>query len=176
MCGGCSAWGTSWYQGSHICSNLALIVPSAIPRGPYSFYKAPKCNFDFLWLNAFYTYAVRISKDMTFIVVLNRLPKLISCQWQLAVYFTLGTFLSLHTICSPLRRAEELFCGWTFSPFGFLPSGFHEHSNKIEGTGMSPLPSEYDLKHKLESRLPGEISITSDMQMTPPSWQRVKRN
>ena len=24
------------------------------------------------------------------------------------------------------------------------------------------------MKHKLESRLPGEISITSDMQMTPP--------
>ena len=23
-------------------------------------------------------------------------------------------------------------------------------------------------KHRLESRLPGEISITSDMQMTPP--------
>ena len=32
------------------------------------------------------------------------------------------------------------------------------------------------LKHKLESRLPGEISITSDMQMTPPLWQKVKRN
>ena len=31
-------------------------------------------------------------------------------------------------------------------------------------------------KHKLESRLPGEISITSDMQMTPPLWQKVKRN
>ena len=27
-----------------------------------------------------------------------------------------------------------------------------------------------------ESRLPGEISITSDMQMTPPLWQKVKRN
>ena len=26
-------------------------------------------------------------------------------------------------------------------------------------------------KHKLESRLLGEISITSDMQMTPPLWQ-----
>ena len=26
------------------------------------------------------------------------------------------------------------------------------------------------MKHKLESRLPGEISITSDMQMTPPLW------
>ena len=31
-------------------------------------------------------------------------------------------------------------------------------------------------KHKLESRFPGEISITSDMQMTPPLWQKVKRN
>ena len=29
-------------------------------------------------------------------------------------------------------------------------------------------------KHKLESRLPGEISITSDMQMTPPLWQKVR--
>ena len=27
----------------------------------------------------------------------------------------------------------------------------------------------------LESRLPGEISITSDMQMTPPLWQKEKR-
>ena len=31
-------------------------------------------------------------------------------------------------------------------------------------------------KHKLETRLLGEISITSGMQMTPPLWQRVKRN
>ena len=31
-------------------------------------------------------------------------------------------------------------------------------------------------KHKLESRLQGEISITSDMQMTPPLWQKVKKN
>ena len=31
-------------------------------------------------------------------------------------------------------------------------------------------------KHKLEPRLLGEISITSDMQMTPPLWQKVKKN
>ena len=31
------------------------------------------------------------------------------------------------------------------------------------------------MKHKLESRLPGEISITSDMQMTPPLWQKAQR-
>ena len=49
-----------------------------------------------------------------------------------------------------------------------------------------PLPSPYMqntscempnwMKHKLESRLPGKISIASDMQMTPSLWQKVKRN
>ena len=32
------------------------------------------------------------------------------------------------------------------------------------------------MKHKLESGLLGEISITSDTQMTPPLWQKVKKN
>ena len=32
------------------------------------------------------------------------------------------------------------------------------------------------MKHKLESRLPGEISITSDTQITPPLWQKAKNN
>ena len=32
------------------------------------------------------------------------------------------------------------------------------------------------MMHKLESRLPGEITTTSDMQMTPPLWQEAKRN
>ena len=31
-------------------------------------------------------------------------------------------------------------------------------------------------EHKLESRLLEEISITSDMKMIPPLWQKVKRN
>ena len=30
------------------------------------------------------------------------------------------------------------------------------------------------MKHKVESRLQGEISISLDMQMTPPLWQKVK--
>ena len=30
------------------------------------------------------------------------------------------------------------------------------------------------MKHNLESRLPGEISITSDMQMTPLLWQEIE--
>ena len=32
------------------------------------------------------------------------------------------------------------------------------------------------MKQKLESRLQGEISITSDIQMTPPLWQKVKKD
>ena len=32
------------------------------------------------------------------------------------------------------------------------------------------------IKHKLESRLPREISITSDTQMTPPLLQKAKKN
>ena len=31
------------------------------------------------------------------------------------------------------------------------------------------------VKHKLESRLPGEILRTSDTQMTPPLWQKARR-
>ena len=51
---------------------------------------------------------------------------------------------------------------------------------------MSPylfnLYAEYIMRNagleeaQLESRLLGEISITSDMQMIPPLWQKVKRN
>ena len=32
------------------------------------------------------------------------------------------------------------------------------------------------MKHKLESRLLGDVSIAPDMQMTPPLWQKVKKN
>ena len=32
------------------------------------------------------------------------------------------------------------------------------------------------MKHKLDSSLQAEISINSDMQMTPPLWQKAKRN
>ena len=32
------------------------------------------------------------------------------------------------------------------------------------------------IEHKLESRFPGEISTTSDIQITPPLWQKMKKN
>ena len=55
-----------------------------------------------------------------------------------------------------------------------------------QGCILSPclfnLHAEYIMRNagleeaRLESRLLGEISVTSDMQMTPPLWQKVKRN
>ena len=42
----------------------------------------------------------------------------------------------------------------------------------MRNTGLDEEQSE--IKHKLESRLKGEISITSDMQMTLHLWQKVK--
>ena len=55
-----------------------------------------------------------------------------------------------------------------------------------QGCILSPcifnLYAEYIMRNagleeaQVKSKLPGEISITSDMQMTPPLWQRVKRN
>ena len=55
-----------------------------------------------------------------------------------------------------------------------------------QGCILSPclfnLYAEYIMRNtgldeaQLESRLPGEISVTSDMQMTPPLWQKLKRN
>ena len=45
-------------------------------------------------------------------------------------------------------------------------------------TYMQSMSSEMPgwIKHKLESRLSGEISTTSDMQTTPPLWQKAKKN
>ena len=45
-------------------------------------------------------------------------------------------------------------------------------------TYMQSTPCEMPdwMKHKLKSRLPEEISVTSDMQMTPPLWKKMKKN
>ena len=69
---------------------------------------------------------------------------------------------------------------------GHGPTDWLKFGKGVQGCMLSPclfnLYAEYIMrnvgwkKHKLESRLPGEISITSDMQMTSPLWQKMKRN
>ena len=57
-----------------------------------------------------------------------------------------------------------------------------EYDKTVLSSCLFNLNAEYIMgnagwvQHKLESRLPGEISITSDMQMTPPLWQKAKKN
>ena len=56
------------------------------------------------------------------------------------------------------------------------------HQGCILSSCLFNLYAEYIMRNagleetQLESRLPGEISITSDMQIPPPLWQKVKRN
>ena len=47
---------------------------------------------------------------------------------------------------------------------------------ETDGTDVIFLNERGWMKHKLESRFPGEISITSDTQIIPPLWQKAKRN
>ena len=49
----------------------------------------------------------------------------------------------------------------------------HPYITYVKST---PFETQGWMKHKLESRLPGEIPITLDMQMTPLLWQKAKRN
>ena len=63
---------------------------------------------------------------------------------------------------------------------------FQIRKGECQGCILSPclfnFYAEYIMRNagleeaQLESRLPGEISITSDMQMTRPLWQKVKKN
>ena len=85
-----------------------------------------------------------------------------------------------------LKAKQTYFCPSSVYYFPIGTFWFQIGKGVCQGCILSPcllnLYAEYIMrsaglkKHKLESRLPGEISITSDMQMTPPLWQKVKRN
>ena len=72
---------------------------------------------------------------------------------------------SLETLINPLASHMQTWLPWRRT-IGSLRSS--------SCLGRKP-PRALDWKkHKLESRFPGEISITLDMQMTPPLWQKAK--
>ena len=83
--------------------------------------------------------------------------------FKICVVALLGLVLAL--CAAPAQAYETSWC-----PKGYCHPAYltYMQSTSCEMPGW--------MKHKLESRLPGEISITSDMQMTPPLWQKVKRN
>ena len=67
-------------------------------------------------------------------------------------------------------------------PTDWFPIGKGVRQGCILSPCLFNLYAEYIMRnarleeHKLESRFLGEISIISDMQMTPPLWQKVKKN
>ena len=77
-------------------------------------------------------------------------------------------------------RKQQLETGHGTTDWFQIKKGVHQ------GCMLSPclfnLYAEYIMRNagleeaQAESRLPGEISITSDMQMTPPLWQKLKKN
>ena len=69
-----------------------------------------------------------------------------------------------HEITDWFQIGKEICQGCILSPYVFnLYAEYIMRNAGLEET-------------QAESRLPGEISITSYMQMTPPLWQKVKRN
>ena len=80
--------------------------------------------------------------------------------------FTVSPSIS-HEVMGP---DAMIFVFWMLS---FKPTFSLSSFNLMQSTSCE-MPGW--MNHKLESRLPGEISITSDMQMTSPLWQKVKRN
>ena len=65
---------------------------------------------------------------------------------------------------------------WTDSKLGKqCVKAVYCHPAYLTSTHSTSCEMQGWIKQKLESSLLGEISITSDMQMRPPLWQKVKR-
>ena len=61
--------------------------------------------------------------------------------------------------------------------YSHLNAKFQRIARKDKKAFLSNQCKEIEENNRMgKTRLPGEISITSDMQMTPPLWQKVKRN
>ena len=88
----------------------------------------------------------------------------------------------LTCILRNLYAGQEATVGTGHRTTDWFQTGKGVHQGCILSPCLFNLHAEYIMRNagleetKLESRLLGEISINSDMQMTPPSWQIVKKN
>ena len=64
---------------------------------------------------------------------------------------------------------------WESSKLGKLGKAVYCHPDYLTYMPKTSCEMPGWMKYKLESRLLGEISITSDTQMTPPLWQKAKK-
>ena len=76
--------------------------------------------------------------------------------------------------CSCLENPRDGEAWWAAS-YGVAQTSMTEETYQQQQQNTSREILSW-MKHKLESKLLGEISVTSDMQMTPPLWQKAKNN
>ena len=91
----------------------------------------------------------------------------------LAVQRTLKSLLQHHSSKASILQCSAFFIVQLSHPYMTTGKTIALTRWTFMGKVMSLLDWK---KHKLESRLLGEISITSDMQVTPPLWQKGKKN
>ena len=95
-------------------------------------------------------------------------------------FFEMGIPDHLTCLLRNLYAGQEATVRTGHETTDLFQTGKGVHQSCILSPCLFNLYAEYIMrnagldKHKLESRLPGEISVTSDMQMTPPLWQKVK--
>ena len=112
------------------------------------------------------------------------LDAMIFVFWMLSFKptFSLSSFTFIKRLFSSSLSARRVMSSAYLRLFIFLYTNNEQSKKKITKTipfiialkRMQYIEMLDWMKHKLESRLLGEISITSGIQMTPPLWQKVK--
>ena len=109
---------------------------------------------------------------------LSALLRALNLHWSSVLHMVIYIPVHLTSLLRNLYAGQEATVRTGHGTTDWFQIGKGVHQG---GCTLSPclfnLYAEYIMRNAgLESRLPGEISITSDMQMTPPLWQKVKRN
>ena len=141
-------------------------------------FKNPKIlvHWQFMKSDCCWCCCFSICSNNSVTVILNAEQRFLSTDFSM-FHLLPGCNQALEDSVLPTHVSFHHPCYWANAvPFGqvmFLMSialwsclWFLESSNR----------SQDWMKHRLESKLPGQISITSDMQMTPPLWQKMKKN
>ena len=154
-----------------ILCHLLLILPSIFPSiRVFSNESALRIRQPKFW-----SFSFNISPS-------NEHPGLISFRMDgldlLAVQGTLKSLLQHHSSKSSIFRCSAFFIVQLSHPY--MTTGKTIALTRWTFVDKVMQSTSYEMlgwmKHKLESRLLEEISITSDMQMTPSLWKKAKRN
>ena len=122
----------------------------------------------------------RKTSTFAFLTMPNPMSTWITTNWKILKEMGIPDHLTRHL--RNLYADQEATVRTGHGTRDWFQIGKGIHQGCILSPSLFNLYEEYIMrntgwrKHKLESRLQGEISITSDVQMTPPLWQKLKKN